>query len=261
MADNQDDQASGASDASVLNDIATNGNLLNQNLSALTQAVGNLGSIVLPVPNGGTGLDHVGVGDLLVGDTDNTYTLLSDIATGNALISGGVNAQPSWGKIGLTTHVSGVLPVANGGTNASSFSAYALVSTGTTPTGGFHGIPSGTAGQVLVSNGAGAYPAFTSFTDGIGGLISFPQNGGYWIWLSSPFPFTVTAFGTICSSGSCVATLFDFNSNVVSNNVNTGFVKNNANRFIPAGGSLTINITSNSSCQGLTFMVYMTRTF
>ena len=38
------------------------------------------------------------------------------MATGNALISGGVNTAPSWGKIGLTTHVSGTLPVANGGT-------------------------------------------------------------------------------------------------------------------------------------------------
>jgi hypothetical protein len=44
---------------------------------------------------------------------------LADVATGNALISGGVGVAPSYGKIGLTTHVSGVLPVANGGTNAS----------------------------------------------------------------------------------------------------------------------------------------------
>jgi hypothetical protein len=47
---------------------------------------------------------------------------LADVATGNALISGGVSTAPSWGKIGLTTHVSGVLPVANGGTNASTSS-------------------------------------------------------------------------------------------------------------------------------------------
>jgi hypothetical protein len=46
-------------------------------------------------------------------------TFLADVATGNAVISGGVGVAPSYGKIGLTTHVSGVLPVANGGTNAS----------------------------------------------------------------------------------------------------------------------------------------------
>jgi hypothetical protein len=44
------------------------------------------------------------------------------VATGNALISGGVGVAPSYGKIGLTTHVTGVLPVANGGTNASTAS-------------------------------------------------------------------------------------------------------------------------------------------
>lgn len=44
-------------------------------------------------------------------------------ATGNALISGGVGAAPSFGKIALTTHVSGVLPLANGGTGSSAFTA------------------------------------------------------------------------------------------------------------------------------------------
>jgi hypothetical protein len=47
---------------------------------------------------------------------------LADVATGNALISGGVGVAPAYGKIGLTTHISGVLPVANGGTNASTAS-------------------------------------------------------------------------------------------------------------------------------------------
>jgi len=48
-----------------------------------------------------------------------TTVFLADVATGNAIISGGVGVAPSYGKIALTTHVSGVLPVANGGTNAS----------------------------------------------------------------------------------------------------------------------------------------------
>ena len=44
-------------------------------------------------------------------------------ATGNALISGGVGAVPSFGKIGLTTHVTGTLPIANGGTNNTTFNS------------------------------------------------------------------------------------------------------------------------------------------
>jgi hypothetical protein len=41
------------------------------------------------------------------------------VATGNTLLSGGVGGAPAWGKVGLSTHVSGTLPVANGGTGAS----------------------------------------------------------------------------------------------------------------------------------------------
>ena len=40
---------------------------------------------------------------------------MADVAVGNALISGGVSADPSWGKIGLATHVDGTLPLGNGG--------------------------------------------------------------------------------------------------------------------------------------------------
>jgi len=60
-------------------------------------------------------------GDLLYASAANTLARLADVATGNALISGGVGVAPSWGKIGLTTHVSGTLPTANGGTNLTSF--------------------------------------------------------------------------------------------------------------------------------------------
>lgn len=69
---------------------------------------------------GGTGQTSYAVGDLLYANTTTTLAKLADVATGNALISGGVGVAPSWGKIALTTHISGVLPVANGGTNASS---------------------------------------------------------------------------------------------------------------------------------------------
>ena len=77
----------------------------------------------LPATSGGTGLASYAVGDLLYASTTTALSRLADIATGNALISGGVGVAPSWGKVGLTTHVSGVLPTANGGTNLSVFTA------------------------------------------------------------------------------------------------------------------------------------------
>lgn len=62
------------------------------------------------------------VGDIMyagsVSGSSTVISRLAGVATGNALISGGTSTAPSWGKIGLTTHVSGVLPIANGGTNS-----------------------------------------------------------------------------------------------------------------------------------------------
>jgi hypothetical protein len=73
--------------------------------------------------NGGTGQTSYAIGDLLFASASTTLSKLADVATGNAVISGGVTTAPSWGKIGLTTHVSGTLPTANGGTNLTSFTA------------------------------------------------------------------------------------------------------------------------------------------
>jgi len=73
---------------------------------------------------GGTGITSDSTGDLIYASAATTLSRLADVATGNALISGGVGVAPSWGKIGLTTHVSGTLPVANGGTGATTLTGY-----------------------------------------------------------------------------------------------------------------------------------------
>jgi hypothetical protein len=70
----------------------------------------------IDVPYGGTNLSSYLVGDLIYASATNILTTLIATTAGNALISG---TLPSWGKIGLTTHVSGVLPPANGGTGTS----------------------------------------------------------------------------------------------------------------------------------------------
>lgn len=80
---------------------------------------------------GGTGITSYAVGDLLYASGSTTLSKLADVATGNALISGGVTTAPSWGKIGLTTHVSGTLGVGNGGTGtATSFTTGSVVFAG-----------------------------------------------------------------------------------------------------------------------------------
>lgn len=75
-----------------------------------------------------------GVGDLIQATATNAMTVLSAVATGNALISGGVGVVSAWGKIGLTTHVSGTLPVANGGTGVTSSTGTGSVVLSNSPT-------------------------------------------------------------------------------------------------------------------------------
>jgi hypothetical protein len=163
----------------------------------------------LAAKNGGTGLSSYIIGDILYASSSTALSALADVATGNALISGGVSTAPSWGKIGLTTHVSGTLPTANGGTNLTSFTSGGAVyatstsalTTGTlpvasggtnataTPTAGavaygtgtaYAFTAAGTSGQVLTSNGAGAPTWAAAAATGVtsvastftGGLIS-----------------------------------------------------------------------------------------
>jgi hypothetical protein len=96
-------------------------------LNAASLTLGWTGT--LAATRGGTGLGSYAVGDLLYADTTTSLAKLADVATGNALISGGVGVAPSWGKIGLTTHVSGILPIANGGTGQTAFGGNRVIFT------------------------------------------------------------------------------------------------------------------------------------
>lgn len=102
-------------------------------------------SLPINASDGGTGITSYAVGDIIYASAATTLAKLSGVATGNALISGGVTTAPSWGKIGLTTHVSGVLPLANGGTNGLLTVAY-----------GGTGLATLTSGYILTGNGTGA---------------------------------------------------------------------------------------------------------
>ena len=117
----------------------------------------------LAVANGGTNITSYAVGDLIYASTTGVLSKLADIATGNALISGGVNTAPSYGKIALTTHISGTLPVANGGTGDTTY----------------------TNGQLLIGNTTGNTLTKATLTAGSGititngtGTITIASSGG-----------------------------------------------------------------------------------
>jgi len=129
------------------------------NLSQLANNLNTAGQLdatdglvnAVPAANGGTGQSVYAVGDVLYASTTTALAKLPDVATGNVLISGGIGAAPSYGKVGLTTHISGTLPVANGGTGATTLTANnVLIGAGTSAV---TSVAPGASGNVLTSNG------------------------------------------------------------------------------------------------------------
>ena len=117
---------------------------------------------ILAVARGGTGIGTYTIGDILYADGAQSLDTLAGVATGNALISGGVATAPSWGKITLTTHVDGVLPVTNGGTNISSYTIGDLLyASGSTALSKLADVA---AGAYLRSGGVATAPVWSSIT-------------------------------------------------------------------------------------------------
>lgn len=93
-------------------------------------------------------------GSILYASSANTIGALAAAATGNVLLSG---TSPSWGKVGLTTHVSGQLPVASGGTGLSTL---------------------GSANQILAMNNAGTALEYKTASNGITSASGTLKLGG-----------------------------------------------------------------------------------
>ena len=76
-------------------------------VSSGTISSGTWNGTAIGAAYGGTGQTSYAIGDLLYADSTTSLATLADVATGNVLISGGVGAAPSYGKVALGTHTSG----------------------------------------------------------------------------------------------------------------------------------------------------------
>jgi hypothetical protein len=146
--------------------------------TGLTPSTATSGAVsvagTLGATNGGTGQSSYAVGDLLFASTTTALSKLADVATGNALISGGVGVAPSYGKIGLTTHVSGTLPVANGGTGSTTITLNSVMLGNGTSALSSNLVAPGSNGNVLTSNGS----TWTSAAPAGGGVTSLNGQTG-----------------------------------------------------------------------------------
>jgi hypothetical protein len=181
---------------------------------------------VLPPANGGTGLSSYTVGDLLYADGTASLAKLAAVVTGNALISGGAGAAPSWGKIGLTTHVSGTLPIANGGTNITTYTTGDILYASATntlaklPLAGFNGqilqrvsgqvswspliYPVATALGTLMVGGSTSVWSTLAHPSAAGRLLVSASSGVNVAWTSAAFPTTATTGQILYASASNV---------------------------------------------------------
>lgn len=153
---------------------------------------------VTPVTGGGTGLTSYTVGDLLYASASTTLAKLVDVATGNALISGGVATAPSWGKIGLSTHVSGTLDPANGGTGQTSYvDGELLIGNSTGNTLAKSTLTAGSG--ISITNGSGSI-TIASTAGGGGTVTSVDVSGGSTGLTTSGGPVTTTGSITIAGT-------------------------------------------------------------
>ena len=120
---------------SVLTSTTLGSTVVSSSLTSVgTIATGTWNATTIAVNKGGTGLTSYSVGDIVYASGTTTLAKLAGTATGNALLSGGVGAAPLYGKIGLTTHVSGTLSVINGGTGVTSSTGTGSVVLSASPT-------------------------------------------------------------------------------------------------------------------------------
>ena len=108
-------------------------------------------------------------------------TVTTSTSVSRFLSNSGTGNSPAWAQVDLATGVTGTLPIANGGTNTTSFTNTdgVVYYDGTS----LNNIATGSSGQVLTSSGAGYAPSFQTFTGGgsplpIGALEYFCNANG-----------------------------------------------------------------------------------
>lgn len=131
------------------------------NSAFVATAVGTTGQVL----TGSTGADPVWASPAAssISITGNSGGAL----TGAAFTFTGGTTGLTFSGAGTTETLTGDLVVANGGTGNTTFTAYSVITAGTTSTGAFQNVSGvGTAGQVLTSAGAGALPTWSAASAG-----------------------------------------------------------------------------------------------
>jgi len=202
----------------------------------------------LPVANGGTGLTSGTSGGVLYfsgsatmassaalasnelvlgGGAGSAPTTLGSLGTTSTVLHGNAAGAPTFGAVVLTTDVSGTLPVANGGTNASSIGSAGAVAYSNGSAYGFSA--QGTAGDILTSGG-NSTPVWVSvlpYTHGGTGSTAVPT--------ANQVPYgNALSNGLVYTSGGSVGEVLGIGSSG-----NPEWVSNGSTPSGSAGGDLS----------------------
>ncbi len=143
-------------------------------------ATGNTISLsgTLDVDNGGTGFSAYSQGDLLYASGATAFTKLAkDTNTTRYLSNTGTSNNPAWAQVSLTTGVTGVLPIASGGTNAATEAA--ARSNLEVPR-----VHTAAVAPAVTDDAAAGYPIGTVWIDTVldDGYLSVDDSAGAAIW-------------------------------------------------------------------------------
>lgn len=187
------------------------------------------------------------------------YQLLQQLASAHNDLAGSA--------VDLASEVSGVLPVANGGTGKATLTTHGVLAGGTTGTGNLQQITNSAPGKVLTSTGTGSLPSFQdvalTVTDSISGILQYPEALEYVIWISVPYALTVKTMTTQCSTGTCTLTAKKNGTAItgLANSVSTTRVANTATagNVFAAGDDLRVSASSISGAENVWFNIVFER--
>ncbi|CAD6548579.1 hypothetical protein LMG28727_04855 [Paraburkholderia kirstenboschensis] len=100
-------------------------------------------------------------------------------SSGQVIVSTGASTAPGWANVAATA-LTGITPVANGGTGLATLAQYNVLAGNAT--GNVAAIGPGTAGWVLTSNGGSSFPSFQAIPTQTGRLLNvqvFSSGGTY----------------------------------------------------------------------------------
>ena len=138
------------------------------------------------IASDGTGhiFDSQAQGDILFASSTTELTRLGkDANSTRALTNTGTNNNPAWAQIALATGVSGTLPVANGGTGATTLTDKAVLISQDTGTDTVGSVALTSSGQIIVGGSSGPAAATITAGDNItitngDGAITVAASGG-----------------------------------------------------------------------------------